>query len=83
MVTTITSQTMGDCNLPCKNKLRILSGRPISIIIVKPPIIIAATAIISDILVKGVAQVTPDNLNTAVTNEPTKLMATKNTKLDM
>ncbi len=52
-------------------------------IMVKPPIMMAATAIISDILVNGVAQVTPESLKIAVTKEPTKLMATKNTKFEM
>ena len=54
-----------------------------SIIMVSPPMIIAETAIISAIRVIGVAHVTLDSLKTAVINDPTKLMATKNTKLDM
>ena len=38
---------------------------------------------ISAIRVSGVAQVTPDNLKIAVIKDPTKLMATKKTKLEM
>lgn len=44
---------------------------------------IAATAMISAILVSGVLQLTFVNLNTAVIKEPTKLMATKNTKFEI
>ena len=50
---------------------------------VNPAIIIAATAITSEILVRGVLHVAPDNLKTAVTKEPTKLIATKNTKFEI
>ena len=43
----------------------------------------ADTAIISAILVKGVLQCTSVKRSTAVINEPTKLIATKNTKLEI
>jgi hypothetical protein len=43
----------------------------------------ADTAMISAILVSGVLQRTFDNLNMAVIKEPTRLIATKKTKLEM
>ena len=43
----------------------------------------ADMAIISDILVNGVRQGTPDNLKMAVMSEPTRLMATKKTKFEI
>ena len=45
--------------------------------------IMAAIAIISEIRVNGVDQVAFDNLRIELNNEPTRLMATKNTKFDM
>lgn len=50
---------------------------------IKEANVIAETAIISAILVKGVLHFTFVNLNTAVIKDPTKLMATKKTKLDI
>jgi hypothetical protein len=43
----------------------------------------AETAMISEILVNGVLHLTLDNLRIAVINDPTRLMATKNTKLEI
>jgi hypothetical protein len=48
-----------------------------------PAMMIAATAIISAIRVSGVLQWTPDNRSMAVIREPTRLTATKKTKLEM
>jgi hypothetical protein len=45
--------------------------------------IIAAIAIISEILFNGVAQLALDSLNIELTSDPTRLTATKNTKLEM
>ena len=46
-------------------------------------ITIAETAMISDILVSGVLHLTFDSLKIAVINDPTRLMATKNTKFEI
>ena len=54
-----------------------------STIIINDANTIADTAMISAILVRGVLQCTSANRNTAVIKEPTKLMATKNTKLEI
>ena len=54
-----------------------------STIIIREANVIAETAIISAILVRGVLHSAFDNLNTAVINDPTRLIATKNTKLEM
>ena len=43
----------------------------------------AETAMISAILVKGVLHLTLTILSTAVINDPTRLMATKKTKLEI
>jgi hypothetical protein len=43
----------------------------------------AAIAIISEIRVRGVDQVAFDNLRIELNNEPTRLIATKNTKFDI
>jgi hypothetical protein len=45
--------------------------------------IMAETAMISEILVSGVAQCAFDNFSIELTNDPTSETATKNTKLDM
>jgi hypothetical protein len=51
--------------------------------IIKEANTIADTAIISAILVRGVAHFTFASLKIAVIRDPTKLMATKKTKFDM
>ena len=48
-----------------------------------PAIIIEANAIISAILTKGVLHVLWVNLKMATVTDPTKLVATKNTKLEI
>ena len=80
---TTTSQIIGDCKRPCENKFNNLSGRPISTIMISEAKRIAETAITSAILVSGVLHVIFPNLKIAVINEPTRLMATKNTKLEI
>jgi hypothetical protein len=54
-----------------------------STIMIREAITIAETAMISAILVKGVLHLTLDNLNIAVMRDPTRLMATKNTKFEI
>ena len=74
---------MGDYNRPCAKRFTNLSGRPISTIIINEAKAIADTAMISAILVRGVLHFIFPNLKMAVTREPTRLIATKNTKLEM
>ena len=52
-------------------------------IMIKAAKVIAETAIISEILVRGVLQGTLASRKIAVINDPTKLIATKNTKFEM
>jgi hypothetical protein len=60
-----------------------LSGLPISTMIIIEAKMMAETAIISAILVSGVLQWTLTSLRMAVIRDPTRLMATKNTKLEI
>ena len=80
---TITSHMIGDWMRPCKNKFINLSGRPMSTTIIIDAKVIAETAIISAILVNGVLHSTLINRKIAVISDPTKLIATKNTKFEM
>ena len=79
----ITSQIIGDCILPCMKTLINRSGRPMSIMIITLAQIIDATAIISEILVSGVAHFAFDSFKMELTRDPTRLTATKNTKFEI
>ena len=65
------------------NRFNNLSGLAISIMMVIPAIIIAATEIISAILTNGVRHELFVNRNIATVTVPTKLVATKNTKFEI
>ena len=74
---------MGDCKRPLVKRKTILSGRPISTMMISAAKVIAETAIISEMRVNGVRHGTSASLNIAVINDPTRLMATKKTKFEI